>query len=168
MNYAKINLFDIANGNGIRVSLFVSGCKFHCLDCFNREAWDYNFGSPYTSKISDIILERLKNPNFEGLSILGGDPFWQSPEDIMELAELCRKVVALGKNVWIWTGFKYEDLLQDKIKFNLLKYCTVLIDGRFEVDKKDLTQAWRGSTNQRVINVQESFKANKVITMNYY
>ena len=92
MNYQKINLFDIANGLGIRVSLFVSGCKFYCKGCFNSQAWDFNSGSPFTEKEENLIIDRLKHPDFKGLSILGGDPLWQDDEGLNQLIRLCQKV----------------------------------------------------------------------------
>ena len=156
MNYQKINAFDIANGEGIRVSLFVSGCKFHCKGCFNSQAWDFNSGYPYTEKEEQLILERLKHPDFKGLSILGGDPFWQDDEGLKQLISLCEKVHKLGKDVWIWTGFTWEEIVssENTLYHLLIKNCDYLIDGRFIEKEKDLSVAWRGSTNQRIINVQ--------------
>ena len=155
LNYQKINAFDIANGKGIRVSLFVSGCKFHCKGCFNSQAWDFNSGYPFTEKEEQLILERLKHPDFKGLSILGGDPFWQDDEGLKQLISLCEKVHKLGKDVWIWTGFTWEELInnENKLVLSLVKTCDYLIDGRFVEKEKDLSVPWRGSTNQRIIDV---------------
>lgn len=164
MNYAKVNMFDVANGLGIRVTLYVSGCKFHCPDCFNRETWDYTFGKPYTSQTESMILNRLNNDNFAGLTIIGGDPLWQSDEDIQSLIELCDKVHVLNKNVWIWSGYTWEELVElNDIKLELVKHTDVFVDGRFEKKLKDLSLAWRGSSNQRVIDVVNTLKQKKVI-----
>ena len=175
MNYSKVNLFDIANGNGIRVSLFVSGCKFHCKDCFNQQAWDYNYGKPYDTEVEDTILSRLSNENFQGLSILGGDPLCQDSDGMVALGELCDKVHALGKDVWIWSGWKWEDIhyclslsdpyAQDRV--NLLHKCDVFVDGPFLRDEKNLTLAWKGSSNQRVIDVKKSLESGEIVQIDF-
>ena len=169
MKYAKINLFDIANGNGIRVSLFLSGCKFKCKGCFNQPAQDFSFGKDFTSETKEMIIDRLKDNRFDGLTLIGGDPLWQSSEDIGVLIDLCKQVHELNKDVWIWSGFVWEDVFgktdeESKIRQELLSNCDVFIDGLFEEDKKDLSLAWRGSSNQRIIDVQKSLSKNEVIT----
>lgn len=170
MKYAKINLFDIANGEGIRVSLFVTGCKFHCKGCFNQDAQDFSYGKDFTSESAELILNRLKDERFDGLTLIGGDPLWQTTKDIKTLTKLCKEVHKLNKNVWIWSGFTWEDIFsgneeEQKARQELISNCDVFIDGLFEEDKKDLSLAWRGSSNQRIINVKESLKENSVITM---
>lgn len=170
MKYAKINLFDIANGEGIRVSLFVTGCKFHCKGCFNQEAQDFTYGKEFTSESAELILNRLKDERFDGLTLIGGDPLWQTTNDIKTLINLCKEVHKLNKNIWIWSGFTWEDVFNNnedeyKTRQELISNCDVFIDGLFEEDKKDLSLAWRGSSNQRIINVKESLKENSVITM---
>lgn len=152
MKYAKINLFDIANGEGIRVSLFVTGCKFHCEGCFNQEAQDFSYGKDFTSESAEIILNRLKDKRFDGLTLIGGDPLWQTTKDIKTLINLCKEVHKLNKNVWIWSGFTWEDIFNSdeeeyKVRQELISNCDVFIDGLFEEDKKDLSLAWRGSSN---------------------
>lgn len=159
MRYAKINLFDIANGVGLRVSLFVSGCTFFCDGCFNQEAQDFNYGSEYTDIEQSLILGRLlSQTDFAGLSILGGDPLCQSQKDIETLARLCEKVHTINKDVWLWTGYKWEEIITDENLMVLIKNCDYVIDGRFEKDKKDLSLAWRGSSNQRIIDVKASLE----------
>lgn len=101
MNYAKIKHFDIANGDGVRVSIFVSGCKFHCKDCFNSETWDYNYGNQYTQETEDELINLISNPNIDGLSILGGDPLWQDESGLQTLINLVNKVHSMNKTVWI-------------------------------------------------------------------
>lgn len=168
MNYGNIKLYDIANGEGIRVSLFVSGCKFHCKECFNSEAWDFNYGKEYTKEIEQYILDQIKKPYIKGLSLLGGDPLWQDLEGLKELRELVRKVHNLGKDVWIWSGFTYENLFdgngiseEANERIYLIHDCDVFVDGQFENDLKDLSLAWRGSKNQRVIDIHKTFEQLK-------
>ncbi len=166
MKYSSIIGFDVANGPGIRVSLFVSGCSFHCEGCFNKEAQDFNYGYEYTDKTQAYILDRLKHPDFAGLSILGGDPMCQSKEDLSLLIDLCTQVHALGKTVWLWTGFSFDELMQktllngnDETTFMhrvLLNNVDYIVDGRFELDKRDLSLAWRGSSNQHIVDVKQS------------
>lgn len=155
---------DVGNGPGVRVSLFVSGCKFNCKGCFNKEAQDYNYGEEYTKETEDKILDLVSKPYIAGLSILGGDPLWQNYEDILTLSKLVWKVHELGKTVWIWSGFLWEDIMMknipaDSIDFarkTLVLLCDVFVDGRFKKDFKDLSLRWRGSRNQRVIDVKKS------------
>lgn len=158
MNYQKINLFDIANGLGIRVSLFVSGCNFHCKGCFNSQAWDFNSGAPFTEKEEDLIIDRLKHPDFKGLSILGGDPLWQDDDGLNQLIRLCQKVHKLGKDIWIWSGFSLDEIIEgtNPLRLELIKNCDYFIDGRFVEKCKDLSIAWRGSTNQHIIDIKSA------------
>lgn len=155
MNYAGLNSCDVANGPGFRVSLFVSGCRNKCPGCFNAEAWDFKYGEPFTIATLLKLDNALENPNISGLSILGGDPF--EPENIEMVTAICEYVRAWhgnSKSIWVWTGY---DFLEDGlIDMEIMKYIDVLIDGRFEEDKKDLTLKWRGSSNQRVIDVKKS------------
>lgn len=171
MNYAEIKYMDVANGEGIRTSLFVSGCQFHCPDCFNQEAQCYKYGQEYTEQTEKEILAEIDKPYIKGLSILGGDPLWQSYHDILTLAKLVYEVKKLGKTVWLWSGFTWEELYKenynaDDIFFarqTLVELCDVFVDGRFEKDKKDLSLHWRGSSNQRVIDVKESKRLHRVV-----
>ena len=159
MYYSAINRLDMANGPGWRVSLFVSGCRNRCKGCFNPETWDFKYGKVFTRETLDELLRALDNPNVTGLSILGGDPF--EPENISVVEEICAKVRAWrpDKDIWCWTGYNYENLKDLPVMRNI----DVLIDGRFEEDKKDLRLKWRGSSNQRVISVAESRRAGKVV-----
>lgn len=164
MNYAKIKHFDIANGDGVRTSLFVSGCQFHCEDCFNSETWDYNYGNLYTKETENHILSTLQDRYIDGLSILGGDPLWQDEDGIAQLTKLVEQVKSIGKTVWIWSGFTWEQLSSlSSSKQNLIKLCDVMIDGLYNKTLRDLRLKWRGSSNQRVINIQQSIKEGKVI-----
>ena len=167
MNYAQLNLFDIANGVGIRVSLFVSGCKFYCDGCFNPDAQDFNCGRKFTEKEETIVLDRLKNKDFSGLSILGGDPLCQSEDDLLQIMQLCNRVHELGKDVWLWTGYTWEEIMSDEMLKLTAQHCDYLIDGRFEIDKKDLSMPWRGSSNQRIINVPKSFECGEIVECDF-
>lgn len=161
MNYQDIYNFDLANGEGVRVSLFVSGCTLHCKNCFNKEAWDFKAGKELTSEKYFQIYKLLESPNYSGLSILGGEPFDQ--EDYYLLMELCQTAHFYGKNVWIWSGHTFEEINLDAKMSTLLQKCDVLVDGRFDEKQKDPSLNWRGSRNQRVIDVQESLKQQKVV-----
>ena len=173
MNYGNIKFYDIANGEGIRTSLFVSGCPIHCPGCFNQEAQDYNYGQPYTNQTHNTILEQISKPYIAGLSLLGGDPMCQDYDGLVNLISLAQEVRNMGKTVWLWTGLTYEDIfpLEHKSGWTAIEYarqclfiaCNVVVDGPFIEAQKDLTLAFRGSKNQRLIDVDKTLKANKVI-----
>ena len=163
MKYASIKKMDISNGEGIRVSLFVSGCNFHCPGCFNEEVQSFDYGKNYTQTTEDLILKEVSKPHIKGLSLLGGDPLWQDIDGLKQLRQLVQKVHDLGKTVWIWSGFTYENLLdgsglseEANERILLVHDCDVFVDGLFEYDKKDLFLAWRGSRNQRVIDMNKT------------
>lgn len=171
MNYAKIKHWDIANGEGVRVSLFVSGCKFNCKDCFNKEAQNFDYGLPYTQETENELLKLLSDSHIDGLSILGGDPLWQDIDGLYDLCMLVYKTKQLGKNIWLWSGFQWENIMHPLNKPNdiqlgqqtLISLCDIFIDGQFEADKKDLRLQWRGSSNQRIIDVKASISKGCVI-----
>lgn len=149
MRYCGLNLCDTSNGPGCRVSLFVSGCTLHCKGCFNPESWDFNKGEILNSRIVYTILDALKDPAIEGFSLLGGDPF--EPEHKIKLLFLLRRIKQYfpNKTIWAWTGRTY-----DKIKESpLIEYIDVLIDGPFILSKLDPNLKYRGSTNQRVLQL---------------
>lgn len=163
MRYCNIIEEDCANGEGFRTTLFVSGCNFHCKDCFNQDAQDFNYGKEYTEETEEYILEQVSKPHIKGLSLLGGDPLWQDIDGLKQLRQLVQKVHDLGKTVWIWSGFTYENLLdgsglseEANERILLVRDCDVFVDGLFEYDKKDLSLAWRGSRNQRVIDMNKT------------
>lgn len=163
MNYSKIIPLDIANGPGWRVSLFVSGCRNRCKGCFNPEAWDFDYGQEFSWETVHEIERALQSKYISGLSILGGDPF--EPENIQWVEALCAYIKhnCPGKDIWVWTGYSFEDLKD----MPLMKQIDVLVDGRFEEDLKDLRLKWRGSSNQRVISVQKSLEAGCAIRYDY-
>lgn len=173
MRYSNIKQFDMANGEGIRTSLFVTGCHFHCKECFNPEAWSFEYGKPYTVETTETIIKMVSNPHVKGLSILGGDPLWQDEKGLTQLYSLVREVHLRGKNIWLWSGFTWEQIFpkiqpytftdREIAQQSLIANCDVWVDGQFEISKKDLSLKWRGSSNQRIINVQKSLKYNEVI-----
>lgn len=165
MNYSNIILCDTANGEGIRTSLFVSGCINHCQGCFNEEAQDFNYGQPYTPETEQIILKQISKPYVAGLSILGGDPLCQNNAGLTCLIELVNAVHDLGKTVWLWTGFIWDiELSLNKTLIKSLLYnCDVVVDGPFIEAQKDLTLAFRGSSNQRIIDVPKTIQTGKVV-----
>ena len=169
MNYATIKKRDIANGVGVRVSLFVSGCTHHCKNCFNKETWDFDYGEVYKKETENLILEYLSPDFVNGLSLLGGEPF--EPTNQKELVSLLRKVKEKypQKDVWCYTGYLFDkELLSDsrarcEYTDEMLSYIDVLVDGRFVEEKKDITLQFRGSSNQRVIDVKKSLSQNGII-----
>ncbi len=169
MNYAAIKKTDVANGPGIRVSLFVSGCTHACKGCFNSEAWDFTYGQPFTRETEKEILKALDNEYITGFSVLGGEPM--EPQNRGTVLGLLRQVREAypGKSIWCYTGYEYEkDLLRwsadgDGIVTELLDLIDVLVDGAFVEEKKDLRLAFRGSANQRLIDVKASKKAGYAV-----
>ncbi len=160
MNYATIKFYDVANGTGVRVSLFVSGCRHHCKGCFNAEAWDFAYGEPYTQEIEDSIIEGLKPDYITGLSLLGGEPF--EPENQPALTALLRRVKTElpEKTAWCYTGYTYDtDLAEGGSVFTdvtkeMLSYIDILVDGEFIEEKRDLMLRFRGSRNQRILTLE--------------
>lgn len=161
MHYGAIKKYDIANGTGVRVSLFVSGCRHHCKGCFNAEAWDFAFGAPYTEAVEQEILDALAPAYIQGFSLLGGEPF--EPENQQVLVGLLRKIREQypEKNIWCYTGYLYDvDLIPGGKVFTdvteeMLSYIDTLVDGEFVEAEKDLTLVFRGSRNQRILNLNE-------------
>ena len=162
MKYNLIRKMDISNGPGVRVSIFMQGCGFHCKNCFNKETWDFDAGKDFNQKTIDEVLNLCSADYIKGLSILGGEPM--HPKNIEGTTKLAKafKEKYPDKNLWVWSGFKFDEDLKDK---EVLNYVDVLVDGRYEDDLHDFTLKWRGSSNQRVINVKESLKAHKIITL---
>lgn len=163
MKYAKIRKMDISNGEGVRVSLFVQGCSFHCKNCFNQETWDFNGGKEFTTAEIQKIIELANKDYIAGLSVLGGEPLHNNNVDEVFHIVATFKEKFPNKDIWLWTGFKFEDAIKDSKRKFILRNVDVLIDGQFEEDKKDLTLKWRGSSNQRVIDCKKSLAENKII-----
>ena len=160
MRYNKVRKMDISHGPGVRVSIFMQGCTFHCKNCFNPETHDFMGGEEFTEDTIDQVLKLCENENVEGLSILGGEPM--HPMNIEGTTELAKKFKEKfpNKNLWVWTGFLFDRDLQNK---EVLKYIDVLVDGQYVDELRDPRLKYNGSSNQRVIDVQNSVKQGKVI-----
>lgn len=169
MNYADIKRVDVANGTGVRVSLFVSGCNHHCKNCFNQQAWNFNYGKPFTEQTQEEIMGYLNHDYVSGVSFLGGEPL--EPLNQNELLNVVKefKKRYTNKNIWCYTGFDFEKDVIGKMYKNsevtkeLIDNIDVIVDGKFEEEKKDKTLKFRGSSNQRIIDVQKSLKQGKVV-----
>ena len=173
MNYADIKEIDIQDGDGVRVSIYVSGCHFHCKECHNPEAWDFNYGKEFTEKEIDYIIEKMDNDYISGLSILGGEPM--EPINQEGLIPLVKKVKEKfpNKNIWLYTGYLFDkDILFDmynknEYTRNLVDNLDIIVDGQFVIEKKILDLKARGSYNQRKIDVQASIKEGKAVCLEF-
>ena len=170
MNYANIKEYDIANGPGIRLTLFVSGCTHHCKGCFNPETWDFSYGKPFTKEIEDHILKEAGQEYYEGLTLLGGEPMEPvNQKGLLSLVARFKKMYP-KKTIWCFSGYLFDrDILGHFAKVmpetkELLSCIDVLVDGEFMLDKKDVTLLFKGSSNQRTIDVQKSLSAGKIIS----
>lgn len=172
MNYATIKPVDIANGEGVRVTLFVSGCRHACKNCFNQEAWSFSYGQTFDESVEEQILQALAPAHISGLTLLGGEPF--EPENQEGLLKLVKKVKQTypNKNIWCFTGFllDHELLGNSRAKTQwtipLLEHIDVLVDGRFVEELKNLSLRFRGSSNQRIIDVQKTLQNNEIVLYN--
>ena len=159
MNYGNIKKYDIADGPGVRVSLFVSGCRHHCKGCFNEETWNFNYGEPFTDEVKDRILKLLEPVYIQGFSLLGGEPF--EPENQVVLVKLLREIKETypKKDIWCYSGYLFDvDLAEGgrvhtEVTDEMLSYIDVLVDGEFVEELKDITLKFRGSSNQRILEL---------------
>ena len=166
MKYAKIRKYDTSNGQGIRTTLFVSGCTHNCKGCFNKKAQNFNYGFNWDSKRQEEFMAYVKDDKVVGVNMLGGEPMQQIKDnDLLRLLERIKKET--GKSIWLWTGYTIEEILinNNLIQLSMLSLVDVLIDGRFEEDKKDLKLKYRGSSNQRVIDVPASINKEEVVLL---
>ncbi|MCC8126888.1 MAG: anaerobic ribonucleoside-triphosphate reductase activating protein [Clostridiales bacterium] len=168
MNYATIKSVDVANGPGVRVSLFVSGCRHHCKNCFNQETWDFNYGEPFTSGTEDLLIRYLEPSYIEGITLLGGEPM--EPENQEGLLPLVRRIREKypEKSIWCFTGYDFErDILgrmwTSPVTRELVPLFDVMVDGNFIEEKKNLSLRFRGSENQRILNVKASLAQGKAV-----
>ena len=163
MRYNKIRKMDISNGEGVRVSIFVQGCHFHCKGCFNPETWNFEGGKEFTSQTLTLLLDLCSNPTRKGLSILGGEPLNdENYSGVLEIVKAFRKDKRLsGKDIWVWTGYEIEDILNDKSKKEILNYLDYIICGQFIEEQKNLRLKWAGSENQRWIDVKATLSQEK-------
>lgn len=159
MNYQKISRNDVSNGSGVGMVLWVSGCTQHCFGCHNPETWDFNSGIPYTPEIETEIINSLKPDYISRLTLSGGHPL--EAENIKTVFDLCKKVKSIypNKKIWLYTGYTWENING----LPILKYVDVLVDGKFVQDLRDITLKWKGSSNQRVIDMQKSLEKGKII-----
>ncbi len=172
MHYGNIKKCDIADGPGVRVSLFVSGCTNHCEHCFQPETWNFEYGSPFTQKTEDELIDALTPSYIAGLTVLGGEPF--EPSNQRVLLPFLKRVRETfpSKNIWIYSGFTFEELVSEgthphcEVTMDILSLCDVLVDGRFIEKLKDITLLFRGSSNQRLINLGETLKNEGIVLYN--
>ena len=181
MNYAQIRSMDISNGEGIGVSLFVQGCDFHCKNCFNSETWEFSKGQEWNDKTKNQFLKLIETPFIQRVSILGGEPLHpKNVQNVLKIVDEIR-VSYPTKNIWLYTGYTWEEIwIKDNIKTGdkikdmrgkairnlrrqVVRMCDVLIDGRYVDELRDISLHWRGSSNQRVINVQETLKQKQIV-----
>jgi len=169
MNYANVKYNDIANGPGVRVSLFVSGCTHHCEGCFNREAWDFDYGQPYTQEVEDAIFEAVGRDYIAGLSLLGGEPFeFVNQKAILPLVRRVKEAYP-DKTIWCYSGYTYDkDIMGDMYKKfpvtqELVPLIDVLVDGEFVMSLSDLKLRFRGSSNQRIIDLNKTREAGEIV-----
>ena len=159
MRYNLIRKMDIADGPGVRVSIFMQGCQFHCKNCFNPETWDFNGGKEFNDEVVEKVLQLCKKDHIKGLSILGGEPM--NPVNREGTTKLAKKFKEAfpNKDLWMWTGFKYEDLKNEEV----FDYVDVLVDGQYKDELHDPTLKWKGSSNQRVIDVKKSREYENIV-----
>ena len=159
MRYASIRKMDISNGPGLRVSIFFQGCPFHCKNCFNPETWDFNGGEEYTSEVQKRVLDLAKLSHIKGLSILGGEPLDdKNINGVLELAKSFKEMYP-DKSIWLWTGNSFDNK-KDK---EIMKYLDVVVDGQYKDELRDPRLKWKGSSNQRVIDVKKSLEKGSVV-----
>lgn len=177
MRYAQIRSMDISNGEGVGVSLFVQGCSFHCKNCFNSDTWDFNGGKEWTEKTKNKFMELIDRPYIKRVSFLGGECLAdQNLDEVLKLTKQIRMSFP-DKTIWLYTGYKFEDLIngihypldsewEDKVlRQSIVKLCDVLVDGEYIDEQRDITLKWRGSSNQRVIDVKQSLAQNKIVLL---
>lgn len=173
IRYAQIRECDVSNGEGVGVALFVQGCNFHCYNCFNKDTWDFNGGKEWTPEVEDKFIELASKPYIKRISLLGGECL--ADENLDGVLNLVNKIRLLlpEKNIWIYSGFKWEEFQdkfpldenweQDILRREIIKQCDVLIDGRYIDTQRDVSLKWRGSSNQRVIDINKSLQQNQIV-----
>ncbi len=170
MNYGEIKTNDIANGEGVRTSLFVSGCRHHCKNCFNQATWDFGYGKPFTEKTVEEIINACQYDWINGLSLLGGEPFEPENQKVLLPFLIMFREKFHDKDIWCYTGFTIDEILGEKpsraftpISAEMLGLIDILVDGRFEEEKKDISLVFRGSSNQRIIDVKKTLESKSIV-----
>ena len=165
MRYNLIRKMDIADGPGVRVSIFLQGCEFHCFNCFNPETWDFDGGDELTEEVIERLMELCAEEYVQGLSILGGEPM--HPKNIAATTTIAKTFKNLypDKDLWVWSGFTFEVLQKRKDAEEVLKYIDTLVDGQYKDELHDFRLEWRGSSNQRVIDVQKTLKKGEIVLL---
>ena len=169
MNFSALKKADIANGPGFRITLWCSGCLRKCPGCFNPEAQNPDFGKPFTKEIKDKIFRELESPQCSGLSLMGGEPLSRCSDNRKEIIKLCKecKERLPEKDIWVWSGYKFEEIAEDPYMRDILQYIDVLVDGPFMEGCKDLACPYRGSSNQRVIDVKKTLERKSVVEVKF-
>ena len=166
MNYISITARDIANGPGVRTVLWLSGCEHHCKGCHNQETWDRTCGQPFTEKEMALLMHHLSNPYIQGVTISGGDPLAvYNRKGTLQVVRQVRDALP-NKDIWIYSGYRFEELLKDETAVEAMRLSDVLVDGRFEIEKRSTVIPFRGSLNQRLIDLKASFTENRTVLFN--
>lgn len=163
MNIAGINYESINDGKGVRTVIYVSGCSHKCLHCHNPQTHDFNYGIELTNKLKNEIINNIKKrPFISGVTLSGGDPLHNN--NVLDVFNLCKEIKEIfpEKDIWLYTGYKFENIINDPLRQKLIKLCDVVIDGKYIEELKDITLKWRGSSNQRVIDVKKTIKNKKI------
>ena len=160
-HFAKIIKYDTGNWDGVNTTIFFSGCRFNCPGCFNTDAQDFGYGHIFDDCAEEVLLDCAKDEHVDGICILGGEPFQQNLDMLFRLVVRLKRETC--KPIHIWTGYKWEELMKDVKKKMILEYCDTCVDGQFEIDKKDITLKYRGSSNQRVIDTKKSLAKGEIV-----
>lgn len=170
MRYAQIRQMDISNGEGIGISLFVQGCRFHCNNCFNSETWDFNGGNEWTPEVKKHFFKLAQRPYITRVSFLGGEPLDEvNMDEVFKIIKELRECFP-EKKIWLYTGFTWETIFSNKVERNeevrqsIVRLCDVVVDGLFVDSQKDMSLLWAGSANQRVINVSATLEQEQIVT----
>lgn len=168
MNYGAVKIRDISNGEGIRVSLFVSGCTHHCKGCFNPETWDFNYGQKFTEKTISEIINFMSLDYIQGLTVLGGEPFEdQNRPEVLKLIKKVKEVYP-QKDIWMYSGYLFEEIQNKEYGQEILSKIDILVDGEFVKERKNLKLKFRGSDNQRIIDVKKTLKTGQIVLAEKY
>ena len=165
MNYSALRKADIANGIGFRCTLWCTGCRRKCPGCFNPEAQDPNFGEPFTDEVKEKIFKELAEPTCDGLSLMGGEPLSICSDNRKQTIQLCKEVKERfpNKSVWMWTGYLFEEIASDPSMKEILNYVDIIVDGEFRIEERDLSCAFKGSRNQRIIDVKKTMERKSIV-----